>query len=60
MKQNDILVKLKEQKLKGEVMQGTIQYNFDVMKKRKEMKQLYPEMSDEEINKLLPLRDVFN
>lgn len=58
MKQNDTLVKLKEEKLKTELMQSAIQYNFDVMKKRKEMTLLYPEMSSEEINALLPLRDV--
>ena len=58
LKQNNVLVKLKEEKLKGELMNKAFQHNFDMMKKRKEMKDMYPDMSDEELHKLLPLREV--
>ena len=58
MKRDDILLQLKEKKLKGELMKQVTHYNFDIMKKRKEMKELYPEMTNEEMERILPLRNV--
>ena len=58
MKRDEELAKLQAEKLKGEVMKGILDYNFDVMKKRKEMKEMYPGITDETLDNMLPLRDI--
>ena len=52
------IVLLKEEKLMGEVMKDIANHNFDMMKKRKEMKELYPDITDAQLDNILPLRFV--
>ena len=58
MKRDKALAQLQAEKLKGEVMKGIMDYNFDVMKKRKEMKEMYPDITDVTLDTMLPLRDI--
>ena len=58
MKRDETLAELQAEKLKGEVMKGIMDYNFDVMKKRKEMKEMYPDITDATLDTMLPLRDI--
>ena len=58
MKRDEALAELQAEKLKGEVMKGIMDYNFDVMKKRKEMKEMYPHITDAALDTMLPLREL--
>ena len=54
----DCLIRLQEEKLKGEIIKDVTEHNFSIMKKRKEMKEMFPDMTTEEMNVILPLRQV--
>ena len=54
----DSLIKLQEEKLRGEIIKDITEHNFSIMKQRKEMKNMYPDMTIEQMDTILPLRKI--
>ena len=48
-----------KEQLKGQLMNEAIIYNFEMLKRQKEVKELCPQMSKEEVHRMFPLRPLF-
>ena len=51
---------LQQEKLKGEILRDVTQHNFEMMKKRRETIDMFPNTTEAELDALFPFRSVPN
>lgn len=58
LRREDNLAALQEEKLRGEILSDVTAHNFETLKKRMEMKEKHPNLTDSYLDSILPFRKV--
>ena len=58
LRREDNLAALQEEKLRGEIVADVTVHNFETLKKRMQMKEQHPQLTDAYLDSILPFRQI--